>query len=56
MRRLNANARYPFIYIAGMRRTGTTLLSELLTSSPYSFIFREPHIGKNTFRVKPDDA
>ncbi|RME85746.1 MAG: sulfotransferase [Caldilineae bacterium] len=53
---MNGNSKYPFIYIAGIRRTGSTLLSEVLTSLPYAFIFREPHIGKNTFRVKPDDV
>lgn len=46
---------YPFIYIASLPRTGSTLLSELLTDMPRSFIFREPHIGKNDFQPKPGD-
>ena len=45
----------PFIYIAALPRTGSTLLSELLTDLPRSFIFREPHIGKNDFQPKPGD-
>lgn len=48
--------RYPFIYIASLMRTGSTLISEALTELPHAFIFREPHIGKNTFRYKPDDV
>ena len=36
-------------------RTGSTVLSEALTQIPYAFIFREPHLGKNDFRLKPDD-
>lgn len=36
-------------------RTGSTLVSELLTHPPKSFIFREPHIGKNDFQLKPGD-
>lgn len=45
-----------FIYIAGLRRTGTTMLSEALTQLPYSFVFREPGLGKGCFNVKPSDA
>lgn len=48
--------RPPFIYIASLLRTGSTLLSEALTRLPYAFIFREPHLGKNYFAVKPDDV
>lgn len=46
----------PFVYISALMRTGSTLLSEVLTQLPYAFIFREPHIGKNDFQVKPDDV
>jgi Sulfotransferase family len=48
-------ASHPFIYIAALIRTGSTLLSEILTELPYSFIFHEPHIGKNTFRAQDPD-
>ncbi len=44
--------RKPFIYIASLRRTGSTLLSELLSNPPYSFIFREPGIIRGKFKVK----
>lgn len=46
----------PFIYIAALRRTGSTLLSEALTALPYSMIFRETHLGENIFSAKKDDA
>ncbi|KFI23324.1 sulfotransferase [Nitrosococcus oceani] len=46
----------PFIYIAALRRTGSTMLSEALTALPCSFIFREPHFGGNNFSLKPGDA
>lgn len=46
----------PFIYIAALMRTGSTLISEMLTRVPQSFIFREPHIGKNDFQPKPGDV
>lgn len=46
----------PFIYIAALRRTGSTVLSESLTSFPSSFIFREPKLGRKRFTVKSNDA
>lgn len=46
----------PFIYIAALRRTGSTVLSESLTSLPDAFIFREPKLGRRMFTVKPTDA
>ena len=46
---------YSFIYIAALPRTGSTLLSELLTDLPHSFIFHEPHLGKNYFALQPID-
>ena len=45
----------PFIYIASLRRTGSTVLSEALTLAPHSFIFREPRLGSGRFNVKPDN-
>lgn len=47
--------KYPFVYIAALPRTGSTVISEALTALPNAFIFREPHIGKNTFRLKQTD-
>lgn len=46
----------PFIYIAGLRRSGSTVLSEALTALPYSFIFREPRVAENRFSVHDSDA
>lgn len=45
----------PFIYISALPRTGSTVLSEALTRVPESFIFHEPHLGKNYFAVKESD-
>ena len=45
----------PFIYIAALRRTGSTVLSEALSQLPYCFIFREPHLHRNRFVVKSED-
>ncbi|PID56921.1 sulfotransferase [candidate division KSB3 bacterium] len=46
----------PFIYIAGLRRTGTTVLSEALTLAPYSWIFREPQLSnRRIFIPKESD-
>lgn len=46
----------PFIYIASLIRTGSTVLSEALTLLPYSFIFLEPNLGKDRFSIKKRDA
>ncbi|GAB4581819.1 MAG: hypothetical protein Fur0022_45700 [Anaerolineales bacterium] len=46
----------PFVYIASLPRTGSTVLSEALTQLPYSFMLHEPHLGKNYFAVQPNDA
>jgi hypothetical protein len=46
---------YPLIYIAALPRTGSTLLSELFTDLPYSFILHEPHLGKNYFAAQALD-
>lgn len=46
----------PFVYIASLRRTGSTVLAEALTSFPMSFIFREPELGRGRFNLRPGDA
>ena len=46
----------PFIYIAALRRSGSTLLSELLTDFPRAFIFREPGFARGRYELKQDDA
>ena len=46
----------PFVYIASLRRTGSTVLAEALTSCPTSFIFREPELGRGRFNLRPGDA
>jgi hypothetical protein len=51
-----ATLAHPFIYVASLRRTGSTVLAEALTRPPDSFIFREPHFGRNRFALKDDDA
>ena len=45
----------PFVFIASLRRTGSTVLSEALTELPYSFIFREPRLDMNWFNLKASD-
>lgn len=46
----------PFVYIAALRRSGSTVLSELLTSPPTSFIFREPNLARGKYEPHPDDT
>lgn len=46
----------PFIYIASLRRTGSTVLAEALTSFPTSFVFREPELCQGRFNLRPGDA
>ena len=46
----------PFVYIAALRRSGSTVLSELLTQLPTSFVFREPELASGRFARKPDDT
>jgi hypothetical protein len=50
----------PFVYIASLPRTGSTLLSEVLTQSDYCFIHCEPCIGAGFYHWEnlntlPDD-
>jgi len=42
----------PFVYIASLMRTGSTLLQEALTELPHSFIFHEPEFCRNKFNMK----
>jgi hypothetical protein len=51
-----AVSKHPFIYIAAIRRSGSTILSEMLTDPPRSFIFREPRLARGVFDIKPGDA
>lgn len=46
----------PFVYIASLRRTGSTMFAEALTQFPYSFIFREPALSRNKYNFKDDDV
>lgn len=46
----------PFVYIASLRRTGSTVLAESLTSFPTSFIFREPELCYGRFNLRLGDA
>lgn len=48
--------RRPFVYLASLRRTGSSLLANLLTDLPRSYIFREPRIGLGKLRIRPDAA
>ena len=41
--------------IAAVRRTGSTLLAELLTELPRAFVFREPKLFRGRVALKPDD-
>lgn len=43
---------YPFVYIASLMRTGSTVVQESLTELPYSFIFHEPQLCRNKFNIK----
>jgi hypothetical protein len=49
-------AELPFLYIASLRRTGSTVVSEALTLLPHCFIFREPLLARNQFTARPTDA
>jgi len=42
----------PFIYVAALRRTGSTLLCELLSGIPHAFVFNEPNLADGTFVVR----
>jgi hypothetical protein len=43
---------YPFVYIASLMRTGSTVAQEALTKLPYSFIFHEPQLCRSKFNIK----
>jgi len=53
---LGVKKELPFVFIGGLRRSGTTMMSEVLTEIPYAFIFREPGLARGTFNVKAGDA
>lgn len=40
---------YPFIYICSLMRTGSTILQETLTDTPYSLILSEPRFNAINF-------
>lgn len=42
----------PFIYIAAFVRSGSTLLQEMLTYLPYSYIFHEPSFHRKKIQNK----
>lgn len=46
---------HPFVYVAALRRTGSTVVAEALSRPPRAFIFREPGLGQGTFHLKDDD-
>lgn len=45
----------PFIHIAGLFRSGTTLVQELLTEQDKSFIFHEPRFGDGIWQFEEHD-
>lgn len=48
--------RRPFVYLASLRRTGSSLLANLLTDLPRSYVFREPRLGLGKLRIRPEAA
>jgi hypothetical protein len=46
----------PTIVIAAVRRTGSTMLSEALTSLPTTFVYREPALFLGEVRLKDRDV
>ena len=44
--------KYPFIYIASVMRTGSTILQEMLTQSPNSIILHEPRCYGSKFKLQ----
>ena len=49
---MDKSINYPFIYIASLMRTGSTVVQEALTERPYSYIFHEPQLCRNQFAIK----
>ena len=45
----------PFLYVAGLFRSGTTLVQELLTQKGKSFIFHEPRFGDGWWQFEEHD-
>ena len=48
------HGRTRFVYLGSTRRTGSTMLAELLSFPPHSFVFREPRLPKGQLRLKPE--
>lgn len=46
----------PFVYIAGLIRTGSTVLSEALSDVPHALVLYEPRFGANKCMIKPNDV
>jgi hypothetical protein len=46
----------PFVYIAAVRRSGSTVLSEALTQLPRAFVLREPRLGTPRPGLKARDV
>jgi hypothetical protein len=44
------------VYIAALRRSGSTVLAESLTRPPHAFMFLEPRLARGQFRIRDDDA
>lgn len=44
--------KYPFVFISSTIRSGSTLMLEVLTQVPYSFILLEPSLCRNQFYTK----
>jgi len=51
----NTSMGKPFIYIASLRRTGSTLIRLLLTLPPYSLVFGEPGLHKKQINLRETD-
>lgn len=45
----------PFVFLACMQRSGSTVLAEALTQLPRAFVFREPGFGFGRARFFPED-
>ncbi len=45
----------PFIYVASLRRTGSSMMRLLLTHPPESIVFGEPSMHKNKMKIGTND-
>jgi Sulfotransferase family len=48
--------RRPFVYVASLRRTGSTMLANLLSDPPKAYVFREPRFGLAEIRTPRENA